>query len=152
MQESLQVRYANTHDAEVIADFNQAMAKETEDKELDSTVVLAGVKNLMKNPEYGFYLVAEHHGRLVGCLMITTEWSDWRNGIFWWIQSVYISPEFRRGRVFSKMYSFTKNLADQTPNICGLRLYVENNNQAAQKTYLHLGMYETNYIVFEKEF
>ncbi|MBF0289830.1 MAG: GNAT family N-acetyltransferase [SAR324 cluster bacterium] len=152
MKDLLHIRYANEHDAAVIAEFNRAMAKETENKILDISVVSAGVDNLMKNPEYGFYLVAEQHGQVTGCLMITTEWSDWRNGIFWWIQSVYISPEYRRRGVFSQMYTHIRNLANQQEDICGLRLYVENNNHAAQTTYHHLGMLKTNYGMFEEEF
>ncbi len=100
---NMKIRIASLKDAGVIAKFNRAMALETENKILDPEVLLQGVKSVLKKPELGFYIVAELNDKVVGCLMITTEWSDWRNGIFWWIQSVYIHPEHRREGVYSKM-------------------------------------------------
>ncbi|MBL7067341.1 MAG: GNAT family N-acetyltransferase [Candidatus Marinimicrobia bacterium] len=144
------IRKARINDAETIADFNIAMAKETEGKALGPVVIRAGVNSLFANPQYGFYVVAEVQNRIAGCLMITTEWSDWRNGLFWWIQSVYIHPDYRRKGIYRAMYSFVKESARQKPNICGLRLYVEKRNVSAQRTYTALGMAECHYKMFEE--
>jgi len=152
MSETIQIRYAQVHDAESITNFNIAMAQETEDKTLDFSVISAGVRKVFENPEYGFYLVAEEAERVVGSLMITTEWSDWRNRLFWWIQSVYIASDFRRRGVYSQLHHFVRKLAQEEPNVCGIRLYVENENHRAQKTYASLGMYKTHYQFFEEEF
>lgn len=137
-------------DAEAIAAFNAAMALETEGKELLPEVIAAGVKGLIGNPGLGFYLVAENHGRIVASLMITTEWSDWRNGVFWWIQSVYVLPVWRRKGVYSRLYDAVKNAAADDAGICGFRLYVEKENRIAQKTYHALGMRETDYQLYEE--
>ena len=145
------VRPATNDDATVIADFNRAMATETEHKTLDAATIYAGVRSLVSRPEHGFYLVAETENRVVGCLMVTFEWSDWRNGLFWWIQSVYVHPEYRRRGVFKALYKAVETQAHNTPDVCGLRLYVEQDNDAAQKTYAALGMTETPYRVFESE-
>jgi len=144
------IRKAVFSDAAVIAEFNQNMAWETEDKQLISDLVLAGVNSLLANPAYGFYLVAEIEGQVVGSLMITTEWSDWRNGVFWWVQSVYIRPEFRRQGIYRKLYAAVKTLAAEQGNVCGFRLYVEKDNQKAQATYHSLGMEVTDYLIYEE--
>ena len=146
----LVIRVAEERDAETVARFNTAMALETESRELDRETALAGVKNLLKNPQHGFYLIAERAGETAGSLMITGEWSDWRNGIFWWIQSVYIRPEFRRQGIYSRLYAHVKELARERADVCGLRLYVEQKNVAAQRTYLALGMQEAHYRMFEQ--
>ncbi len=127
------------------------MAKETEDKELLPDVVKAGVLTLLQHKELGFYLVAESEGKLVGSLMITTEWSDWRNGIFWWIQSVYVEPNSRRKGAFRALYQEVEKLSKEESNVCGYRLYVEKENLAAQAVYRSLGLEETHYRLFEKE-
>jgi len=150
MELNLSIRKARINDAETIADFNTAMAKETEGKALEPVVIRAGVDSLFANPQYGFYVVAEVQNRIAGCLMITTEWSDWRNGLFWWIQSVYIHPDYRRQGIYRAMYSFVKELAWEKPNICGFRLYVEKENHIAQRTYAALGMVECYYKMFEE--
>jgi ribosomal protein S18 acetylase RimI-like enzyme len=93
--------------------------------------------------------VAECDGRVVAGLMITYEWSDWRNGLFWWIQSVYVRPEFRRRGIYRKMYAHIRQAASMNGNVCGLRLYVERDNQSAQTTYASLGMSKTHYLIFE---
>ncbi|MEM9486487.1 MAG: N-acetyltransferase [Cyanobacteria bacterium P01_F01_bin.116] len=144
------VRIAQTKDAAAIANFNQAIAHETEGRQLSPTVILAGVQALLQNPAYGFYIVTEVETQLVGCLMITTEWSDWRNGLFWWVQSVYVKPDYRRRGIYRQMYSFIKELAEQEPNVCGFRLYVEQDNTRAQTTYKALGMTPTPYRIFEE--
>jgi len=147
----MEVRFAKKTDADTIARFNQAMALETEDKALADEVIGAGVRTLMDNPRDGFYVVAEVAGVLAASLMVTSEWSDWRNGLFWWIQSVYVDPAYRRRGLYSAMYRFVKIEASKRPDVCGFRLYVEQENIRAQKTYEYLGMERTPYILYEEE-
>jgi len=151
MNPTFQIRKANSKDAESIIQFNIAMAMETENKTLKREEIEPGVHGLFQKPEYGFYVVAESEGNVVGSLMITYEWSDWRNGLFWWIQSVYVIPEFRRKGVYKKMYLTIKAMAKDKPDVCGFRLYVEKENTNAQKTYAALGMDETHYKMYEEE-
>lgn len=146
------VRSATLDDTETIASFNRAMAWETEAKELVPETILAGVRSFLDRPDYGFYFVAECDGKLAGCLMVTFEWSDWRNGLFWWIQSVYVHPDFRRLGVFRALYETVEKNAKTNPGVCGLRLYVEHENHAAQETYRKMGMIETHYLIYESEF
>jgi len=148
---SINIRIADINHAPAIADFNRRMADETENYILPYDKILSGVKNLFLKPEYGFYIVAEKQNEIAGCLMITFEWSDWRDGLLWWIQSVYIQPKYRRQGVFSKMYNFVSNYAKEKQAV-GLRLYVEKDNISAQKTYEALGMKETKYKLFEQVF
>ncbi|MCP4750526.1 MAG: GNAT family N-acetyltransferase [Proteobacteria bacterium] len=148
----LNIRTGRECDAEIIAEYNIAMAEETEGKSLIPTRIRSGVQNLIKSPDLGFYLVAEKQDNVVASLMITTEWSDWRNGLFWWVQSVYVHPEYRCQGVYRKLYSHVKTLAYEKGNVCGIRLYVERDNQIAQKTYRSQGMKETHYRLFEEEF
>lgn len=144
------IRKAELRDADAIARFNSAMALETEGKALLPERVNAGVLRLLNDPSLGFYVVAEQAGSVVGCLMITNEWSDWRNGLFWWIQSVYIVPAARRQGVYRALYDFVRDMARADPGICGFRLYVEKENTAAQRTYSSLGMAPTDYRVYEE--
>lgn len=146
------IRRALPADADTIAGFNCAMALETEGKQLDPETISAGVNALFDHPEYGFYIVAEADRRIVACLLITYEWSDWRNGLVWWIQSVYVHPDFRRRGIYRQMYSFIKNLAQKQNNIAGIRLYVEKDNTTAQQSYRRLGMSETAYRLYEEMF
>jgi ribosomal protein S18 acetylase RimI-like enzyme len=146
----MQVRLATPRDAPLLVEFNAAMALETERKELLPDVIGAGVRSLLDNPLSGFYVVAEKGDRVVGALMITKEWSDWRNGTFWWIQSVYVRPELRRQGVYKLLYRHVQELAAKDPAVCGFRLYVERENGRAQATYRALGMKETRYLVFEE--
>ncbi len=148
----IDVARASASDAENIACFNQAMALETEDKKLDWDSIMPGVQALIDDDRLGFYLVARLKGTLVGCLAITYEWSDWRNGLFWWIQSVYVHEEHRGNGVFTAMYEHVKTLASGDPRNCGIRLYVEKDNARAQRTYEKLGMIETEYRLMEEEF
>lgn len=145
----MRIRRATPRDARALIEFNSAMALETEGKELLSEVIGAGVRSLLKNPASGFYLVAEGAGRIAGALMVTREWSDWRNGQFWWIQSVYVRPEFRRRGVYSRLYRQVKRLAAGDRRVCGFRLYVEQENRRAQATYRAAGMKKTRYFVYE---
>ena len=144
------IRVATLSDATTLASFNQAMAAETEDRELNPETLLKGVTGLLENPARGYYFVAEQNHEIVGALMITTEWSDWRNGTFWWIQSVYVKPAFRKPGIYRSLYQFVKNRAEQDKDICGFRLYVEQENEIAQKTYRALGMQATPYLIFEE--
>jgi GNAT superfamily N-acetyltransferase len=146
----LLVRAARLEDADTIAAFNAAMAWETEGKRLRPEVLGAGVRRLLREPALGFYLVAEAQGEVVGCLMVTTEWSDWRNGRFWWIQSVYVPAAWRRRGVFRALYAQVTRAADSEADVCGVRLYVERENLVAQSTYRNLGMDETDYLLFEE--
>jgi len=144
------IRAARLDDADTIAAFNAAMAWETEGKRLRPEVLGAGVRRLLGEPSLGFYLVAEAEGEVVGCLMVTTEWSDWRNGRFWWIQSVYVPLAWRRRGVFRALYAHVTQAAEGEADVCGVRLYVERENAVAQSTYRHLGMAETDYLLFEQ--
>ena len=126
------------------------MAFETEGAELNPEVALAGARRLIREPNLGFYLVAECAREVVGALMITTEWSDWRNGVFWWIQSVYVIPRWRRRGVYRRLYEQVKELAGANPDVCGYRLYVERENTVAQSTYRSVGMAETHYRMYEE--
>ncbi|HMB98596.1 MAG TPA: GNAT family N-acetyltransferase [Balneolaceae bacterium] len=152
MNNSPIVRKAKKTDTDTLIQFNIAMALETEQKYLEEDKIRAGVKSLFKKPEYGFYLVAEMDGQIAGSLMITKEWSDWRNGLFWWIQSVYVLPVYRRKGVYRSMYRKIHDMAKNRPGVCGFRLYVEKENKSAQATYSNLGMSETNYKMYEELF
>ena len=143
------IRLATPADADTIAAFNAAMALETEHKRLQPERVAAGTRRLIADPALGFYLVAEDAGAVLGSLMITTEWSDWRNAQFWWLQSVYVRPEARRHGVFRLLYAHLQSMIAADPGICGLRLYVEKDNAVAQATYRALGMLQTDYLVDE---
>ncbi len=144
------IRNATRDDARALAGFNRNMALETENLALIPAVILGGVEAVLANPARGFYVVAEARGELVASLMVTTEWSDWRNGVFWWIQSVYVARDWRRRGLYRSLYAHVKHLAEEDKNVCGFRLYVERENQVAQKTYAALGMAETRYKVFEQ--
>jgi ribosomal protein S18 acetylase RimI-like enzyme len=153
MNQPFVIRKAAPEDAPAIARFNIAMAMETEGKTLKPEEIEPGVRGLFDKPEYGFYLMAETEaGEVAGSLMITFEWSDWRNGVIWWIQSVYVMPEHRRKGVYRAMYSHVKTLASRQTDVCGIRLYVEKENRTAQRTYSTLGMEGTHYRVFEEMF
>jgi len=145
----LTIRRGSESDLSRIVAFNAAMALETEGKTLDQDLLSRGVEHLMAHREKGFYLVAEKDGEVVGCLMITHEWSDWRNGSFWWIQSVYVTPAHRRQGVYSALYGEVRRMAIQDPHVIGFRLYVEKDNRTARETYVQLGMTESPYRLYE---
>lgn len=142
-------RPASAADVPELVEFNCGIARETEDIRLDPSIVTAGVNSLLERPERGFYVVADAGERLAGALMVTNEWSDWRNSMFWWIQSVYVRPDYRRRGVYRSLYRFVETMAADHPEVCGLRLYVERDNRRAQQTYQSLGMERTPYLVYE---
>jgi len=144
------IRTATLEDAQSIANFNINMARETENMRLKPDVILAGAQRLISDSKLGYYLVAETDNQIIGSLMVTTEWSDWRNGQFWWIQSVYVIPEWRRKGLYRNLYNKVKSLAENDDNICGFRLYVEKENLIAQSTYDNVGMGETHYKLYEE--
>jgi GNAT superfamily N-acetyltransferase len=145
------IRKAETSDISTIAEFNQAMALETEGKALSADRLFSGVAAVFDDANKGFYIVAECEGSPAGCLLITREWSDWRNGWFWWIQSVYVSPKYRGRGIYPKMYEFVKTLAEAERDVCGFRLYVERENHRARRVYEKLGMHESHYLMYEEE-
>jgi ribosomal protein S18 acetylase RimI-like enzyme len=146
---NITIRDARPADGDLIADFNGRMAVETEDKTLDPETTKAGVAGLLADAARGRYWLAEIDGEVAGQLMVTYEWSDWRNGTIWWIQSVYVRQRFRRAGVFSALYNHVKSMAQEDQGVCGIRLYVEKDNENAQATYQKLGMTETDYRVME---
>ena len=163
MTNSINIRRATPADAGFIAESNIAMALETEGLALDDAVVRSGVGAALADSSLGFYLVAEVDGRIAGQLMVTYEWSDWRNGLWWWIQSVYVRPEYRRQGVYTALHRRVAEMARtvdsaassrqaQGQRVCGLRLYVEQENTTAQQVYRSLDMYPTRYYMYEVEF
>ena len=151
-QDPFTIRPAHAADAADIARFNAAMALETEHKTLDAATLRAGVDAVLADPRHGFYLVAATTARAVGCLMVTFEWSDWRNGQWWWLQSVYVAQEARRRGVFRALHAEVERRARATAGVIGLRLYVERANATAQHTYAALGMADAGYALYENEF
>jgi ribosomal protein S18 acetylase RimI-like enzyme len=144
------IRQAGPADATVVVEFNRLLAEESEGKVLDPGQLGPGVAAVLADPVKGLYFLAEDEGLIVGQIGLTFEFSDWRNGWFWWIQSVYVRPEARRRGVFRTLYRHVQRMAQQDPGVVGLRLYVEEANVAAQETYLNLGMTRTGYFVLEK--
>lgn len=144
----LKIRIAKAGDAAAMVAFNQAMALETEGKRLAAEQLKPGVEAVFADPRRGFYVVAASGGRVVGGLMVTFEWSDWRDAWFWWIQSVYVLPEARGTGVYRKLYEFVKDKA-KGENVCGFRLYVETENTRAQAVYEKLGMSRSHYLMYE---
>ncbi|CAN5626168.1 GNAT family N-acetyltransferase [soil metagenome] len=147
----LQVREACRDDLDWLAEGAIAMARETEDKRLDPDTVRAGIAAGLDDPAKARYFVAERDGARAGTLMLTREWSDWRNGAWWWIQSVYVAPAHRRQGVFAALYRHVEVLAREAPGVIGLRLYVESDNSAAQRTYTALGMCDAGYRLYESD-
>lgn len=143
------IRPAAAGDAERIAANNVALARESEARQLAPRVVRAGVEAVLADPARGVYFLAERQGRVVGQLLITREWSDWRNGWFWWIQSVYVVPEARQGGVFRALYQHVVSAARRRGDVCGLRLYVDRTNQRARQVYEKLGLRPTAYRLYE---
>ena len=148
--EEVRIRAGAPADLDVLVGFAQAMARETEGKELPDTTLRPGTAALLADPALGRTFVVESKGEVVASLMLTTEWSEWRNGLFWWIQSVYVKPRERGRGHYRRLHEFVRALAAREPRVCGLRLYVERENTGAQATYRALGMEETHYLLFEE--
>jgi ribosomal protein S18 acetylase RimI-like enzyme len=142
-------RSATAADAGAITRFQIAMAQETECLALDAEICARGVRAVFAEPALGRYFVAERDGAVAGSLMITYEWSDWRNGVVWWIQSVYIEPAERRKGVYAGLYEHVRDLLRSDPSVSGIRLYVDERNTLAQNVYRRLGMNGEHYRVFE---
>ena len=143
------VREANKAEYNTIAFFFFFFASETEEISLDRIIVEKGVKAVLADESKGRYYVAEIEGRIVGSLLTTYEWSDWRNGTVLWIQSVFVLPEFRRKGIYRSMYSYLKSLVIENDKLKGIRLYADKSNKTAHKTYRKLGMIDDHYITFE---
>lgn len=146
------IREARPDDAPRIVAFQQAMALETEGKTLDESLVIPGVAEVFASAHKGFYIVAEIDGTVVGSLLITYEWSDWRNATFLWIQSVFVDADHRRQGVYTAMHNHVLALAESDDGLCGVRLYVERTNTRAQQTYKSLGMDHSHYDMYEIDF
>jgi ribosomal protein S18 acetylase RimI-like enzyme len=142
-------RDARPTDGSDIVEFQIAMARETEDFALDRAICTKGVRAVFADRSLGRYFVADSDSQLVASLMITPEWSDWRNGVVWWIQSVYVRPEFRRRGIYAGLYNHVKQIADRDLNVRGIRLYVDRRNTPAQEVYRRMGMNGEHYQVFE---
>lgn len=147
----MNIRFAKREDAAALVEFNQAMALETEGKRLDGKTLKSGVEAVLQDAGKGFYVVAEDETeQICGGLMVTYEWSDWRAAWFWWIQSVYILPEWRGRKIYSKLYAFVKGKARARGDVCGIRLYVERENRNAQAVYEKLEMRQSHYLIYEE--
>jgi ribosomal protein S18 acetylase RimI-like enzyme len=150
------IRAANLDDVDSIITFSAAMALETENRRLDEARLREGTLSLLNAPSYGFFIVTElrdeEQRRLIGQLMITYEWSDWRNAVFWWIQSVYVATPWRRQGVFRRMHDVIVGQAKADPRVCGIRLYVEQDNRTAQTVYQRVGLSRSAYAVYEQDF
>ena len=144
------IRRAVPADGPTIVEFNRLMAQESEGKTLDANILGCGVANALADPNKGRYFLALQQDEIVGQLSLTFEWSDWRNGWLWWIQSVYVKPEWRRSGVFRSLYEYVYQAAQADPDVIGLRLYVEKENLGAQQTYLSVGMDWANYLILER--
>ena len=155
--ENLSIREATRSDLDLLVDFNTAMALETENRHLDRERLWAGTKSVLESNSQGVYLVGEVYrgaqsSQVVGQLLITYEWSDWRNANFWWIQSAYVHPDWRSQGVFRSLYQYVVQQARSRSDVCGLRLYVEQGNTTAQAVYDKLGLECTPYRILEVDF
>ena len=149
---TLIIRDATPADRETIAEYNSRLSEETEDGPLASTLIVPGVTAVLADRSKGRYWLAEIGDKIIGQIMVTYEWSDWRNGMLWWVQSVYVHSDHRRKGVFSTLYRHVELLAEAEPDVVGIRLYVERNNSRAQTTYADLGMSMTSYQVMQTLF
>lgn len=151
MPTNAHLRKGQSSDLAALVQFNQAMALETEGLALDEALLKRGVSTLLSDPTKGFYLVAEMDGEIVGSLMVTFEWSDWRAMNYYWVQSVYIRPENRRQGIYGKLYQQVKDIAAKHGGAASFRLYVEQDNIKAQQTYQALGMEQSYYKMYEEK-
>ncbi len=152
MSDYIRIRQGTTSDINRIAEFQQALAQESEGKTLDGDLLMKGIQKIFQDEDRGFYVMAESGDQVVGGLMITYEWSDWRNANFWWIQSVYVDYQWRRHGVYRALHGYVHDIAQSREDICGIRLYVERNNTVAQQTYNSLGMSQSHYHLYEIDF
>jgi ribosomal protein S18 acetylase RimI-like enzyme len=143
------VREADQSDVPTLIKYNLSLANETESILLNKNVLRLGIEKALELNDCR-YLVAELDNKIVGQTMITSEWSDWRNGVIWWMQSVYVNPDYRKRGVFRHILKYIENLAEEIPEIKALRLYVIDDNQIARKTYQSLGMNNSGYLVYDK--
>ena len=156
--EHVNIRPAIHEDVEILTDFSTTMAWETERRVLDRTRLRLGIQSVIQQPERGLYFVAdlrqEHQADTVtvGQLLITYEWSDWRNAQFWWIQSVFVHPSWRRKGIYRRMHRTILDLAQTRPDVCGIRLYVEAGNRVAKQVYEQVGLAPSSYEVYETDF
>ena len=148
-QDKIQIRNAAPTDITFIAESQLLMAMETEQLQLDKETVFHGARAIFDDNTKGFYIIAESADGIAGCLMITPEWSDWRNAWMWWIQSVYVLPAFRKSGVFAQMYTHIQQMAQQRSDVRGIRLYVDNTNLKAREVYKCVGMSDEHYRTFE---
>ena len=146
---TIHIRRAKVTDIDTIVDFNAAMGRETENVILPRQRLKSGVTAIFEDSTKGFYIMAECDGKVVGQIMINYEWSDWRNATFWWVQSVYVLPGYRRAGGFRSLFEHIKHMAENASNVCGFRLYVEKNNHLAKQAYEGLGMEESHYELYE---
>jgi GNAT superfamily N-acetyltransferase len=146
------IRLASPSDMDALAQNHRAMASETENKTLDVDTTLHGTRAVLEDPAKGFYLIAERDERMVGQLLVTFEWSDWRSGTFWWIQSVYVVPPARRTGVYRALHDHVLAAARKAHDVCGVRLYVDKDNRHAQATYRAMGMQAAHYDIYEVDF
>ena len=152
VEAGLKIRPAEFADWPIIAEFNTCLADETEHKQLNPDTITIGVQTLLSRPQLGRYFVACLEDRVIGQIMHTREWSDWRNGEIWWLQSVYVLGEFRQQGVFRALFAHLERLARSSPTVIGLRLYVEEHNTLAQEAYVKLGLKKAGYTVMEHIF
>lgn len=143
------VREATSQDIPSILDFQLKMALETENVTLEISALTLGVQRMFKDSTKGRYYVAEENNEVIGCLMTTYEWSDWRNGTILWIQSVYVDKPYRGKGVYKELYNFIKQMVQEDPDMTGIRLYVDKTNFSAQEVYKKLGMNGEHYATFE---
>jgi GNAT superfamily N-acetyltransferase len=148
---SVSVRRATEDDLEHLVACNSGLAAETEDTHLSRDTLLAGVRAALGDPNRGFYLVAKDDGARAGALLITKEWSDWRNAWFWWIQSVFVLPEFRKRGIYAALHNEVLSLARRSGDVCGIRLYVDHENERAKATYEKMGMRPGRYDFYEQD-
>jgi GNAT superfamily N-acetyltransferase len=146
---SIAIRRAVLADADLITAYNRALAEETEGRALVPAVIQRGVSRLLAEPARGVYYVAEQGGRVIGQLLITYEFSDWRDSVFWWIQSVYVHPAHRRQGVYRGLHEHVAAAARAAGDVCGLRLYVDRHNTPAQAVYRQLGLHPSGYELYE---
>ena len=145
----IEVRYATREDIPYIIEFQKQMAIETEDLTLNDKKISKGVEAVFDDPGKGFYIVSTNNSQVVSSMLITAEWSDWRNGYFLWIQSLYVIPSFRKQGIFRKMYHYVKQSVIESETYLGLRLYVEKNNKSAMDVYTNVGMQGSQYKMYE---